>query len=189
MNKEQINSLVVDYQNGNDLAIGALFEIINPLIERTSNEVEKVVVDVTKFDCRVISKVKKLADTFQYDKHNFVGAVKAIISKEKSDFIKRRASHLNEMSMEFLAEPRNGEPGYQFEDTKHNVENDLLFKEKIALLAQGDVIKTCILNEWTKGAEDTSISLMLTHKFGGNSESHRKYIQRFRIKCRKRLSI
>ena len=189
LSREEINSLVVSYQKGNEEAINDLFLAINPIIEKASNELDRIVLDVTKFDCRIIMKVKRLAETFSKERHDFVAAVKAIVSNEKSDFINRRSRNLEEISYEFLAEPDGGEDslGYQFTDLSEDVEEEVLFKEKIALLAQGDSRKETILSQWTKGATDTSISELLAKHFGGKAESHRKFISRFKSELRGKL--
>lgn len=187
--REEINSLVVSYQQGSEEALNDLFRAVNPIIEQASNELDRFVIDVTKFDCRVITKVKKLAETFSKERHDFMAAVKAVISNEKADFAKRRSRHLEEISYEFLAEPDDGEDnlGYQFADYGEDVEEEVIFQEKIALLAQGDSRKEAILSQWTKGATDTSISELLAQQFGGKSDSHRKFITRFKSELRGKL--
>lgn len=187
MSKNQLNSLVMSYRNGNEQALDEIFRKVNPLIERASSELDHLVGDVTKFDCRVILKAKQLVEkSFDTTKGNFISVLKTTISKEKSDFLNRRTKNLDEISMEFLAEPQGDELGYQFE-ASDNTEDEILFNEKIALLAQGDQRKTVVLNEWSKGAADKSISELLAQRFGGKSESHRKFITRFKTDCQKRL--
>ena len=61
--------------------------------------------------------------------------------------------------------------------------------ETITLLAQSDRRKELILNAWANGFTDNKeISSILADTLGGKSESHRKYIQRFRNDCRTELS-
>lgn len=189
MERSQINSLVMSYKEGDEMALEELFRKVNPLIERASNELDRFVPDVTEFDCRMLIKIKHLIKGFSSEKHDFIAAVKSLITQEKSDFFNRRTKKLEEMSLEFLAEPDDGEDslGYQFTDYGEDVEEKVLFKEKIALLAQGDPRKNLILNQWTKGATDTSISELLAQRFGGKAESHRKFISRFKSELRSEL--
>lgn len=181
----QLNSLVVKYQNTREETyLTEIFRKVNPTIEKASKEIEHIITDVTKFDCRVILKAKNLIETFEEDKHDYLAAVKAIISKEKADFLRRRRSKTEETSFEALASGEGTEEagdglGYQFESPE-DVEGDVILKEKIALLAQGDPRKKVILAEWTKGAEDKAISELLAQRFGGKAESHRKFITRFK---------
>lgn len=184
MNKEKLNSLVIAYRRGNHEVLDEIFQTINPLIERASKEIEGKVADVTKFDCRLIIKAKKIVEeTFDEKKGDFISVFKTAVSREKEDFVNRRSKYLDEVSMEFLAEPQGDELGYQFEDRRASVEDDIAYKEKVTLLAQGDERKEIILDQWTKGATDKSISEMLAHRFGGNEETHRRFITRFRPKC------
>ena len=74
-------------------------------------------------------------------------------------------------------------------DVLANVESEVIARKTTTLLAQGDRRKGLILSEWTNGNNaDLDISYVLANVLGGNSESHRKYIQRFRISCQKALS-
>ena len=69
------------------------------------------------------------------------------------------------------------------------VDDRLLANEKIAFLAEGDSGKLAILNNWKHGYyNDSNTSAFLAKRFGGNSESHRKFINRFRTTCQKALA-
>lgn len=187
MDRNQLNSLVFSYQNGSEVALNEIFQEINPLIEKASADLETVVTDVTKFDCRMILKVKKLAEDFSEETKDFKSIVKTLISREKSDFAKRRSKQIEEISIDKLQLQDEEGKGFQFSNSKAGVESEVLFQEKITLLAQGDSRKEMVLIEWSKGAEDKSISKVLAHRFGGKPESHRKFISRFKTECRNRL--
>lgn len=187
MNKEQLNNLVISYQGGNEEALNDIFRTVSPLVERASEDLEGIVNDVTKFDCRILLKVKNLADDFSEETRDFLSIVKTLISKEKSDFIKRRSKHLEEVSLEYLETPKENDLGFQLKDPLAGIEDKVLFKEKVTLLAQGDQRRNKILTEWSKGTNDKGVSLMLAHQLGGNPESHRKFITRFKTECCNRL--
>lgn len=189
MNKKQLNQMVMQYQNGDEYAMEAIFNAVNPLIEKASAEIERFVDEFTKFDCRTVVELKRLIKTFDGEKHDFLSSAKAVIDRTKSQYIRRdsRKSELH-TSMEFLAEPQGDALGYQFEDTLASVEDEVMFNEKIALLAEGDSRKTTILIEWARGAEDKSISELLAQLFGGNPTGHRSFIKRFKSKCQDRLA-
>lgn len=185
---EKMNNLVISYQKGDPEAVNTLFRKVNPFIEDASRELESLVDNYTEFDCRITLKIKKLLETFDRKRErNFIGIVKTLIDYEKSDFITRRSRKLEEVSKESMEDPVNEEEGIQFGDHSEKVEDEILLKEKIALLAQGDLRKETILTEWTKDTEDSSISKLLAQLFGGKSESHRKFIQRFKSECAKRI--
>lgn len=184
MNKAQVNALVVGYRNGNELALEEIFRMVNPLIENASRIIEKVSDDPTKFDCRVLLKIKKAIEDPSVK--DFGGYVKTIIGNEKSDFLNRRKRKREDISMAALEGDSDSDLGYQFESNE-DVEDDVMFKERVALLAQGNSKKETILLQWSRGAEDKSISELLAQLFGGKAESHRKFIQRYRTECRDRL--
>lgn len=74
-------------------------------------------------------------------------------------------------------------------DTLASVESGLEIKETIDLLAKDDRKKRFVLSEWANGNfNDSEISGMLAHTFGGNAASHRIFIQRFRTFCQRELA-
>src|SRR5699024_2615715 len=78
---------------------------------------------------------------------------------------------------------------FEHEDVLADVEKEVMVKEMTALLAQDDHRKKMILGSWSDGNDNNStISNLLAQTLGGKSESHRKYIQRFRKDCREILS-
>jgi DNA-directed RNA polymerase specialized sigma24 family protein len=185
MNKTQVNMLVADYRNGNELALDEIFRKVNPLIESASRIIEKVSDDPTKFDCRVLLKIKKAVEDPTI--RDFAGYVKTIIGNERSDFLNRRRRKREDISMAALEGESDEDLGYQFKSTD-NTEHDVEFKERVTLLAQGNPKKESILQQWSRGAEDKAISELLAQRFGGKAESHRKFIQRFKTECRNRLA-
>lgn len=190
MDKQKLNSLVVSYKGGNELSLNEIFNTIQPLIEKAVTDISGFVDDTTKFECRMLLKAKRLAETFDERKHkSFYGAVKAVISKEKTYYLKKKARECELLSLD-LMESSDGDEraGYQFEDGSANVERDVLFKEKISLLAQGDSRKEIILSEWSKGVkDDKSIAMLLAQQYGGSIETHRSFLYRFRTKCQSLL--
>ncbi|MFL1672152.1 hypothetical protein [Paenibacillus dendritiformis] len=92
-------------------------------------------------------------------------------------------------SLEFLQET-NEDKSNKLKDVLADVEEVVLFKEKIAFLAEGDSRKEVILRAWSEGFENESeLAALLAQRFGGNAESQRKFIRRFRKSCRKRLLV
>lgn len=189
MNKQKLNGLVLAYQNGDDTALAELFTTVNPMIERASLEVEPFLEDFTKFDCRVVREIKRQIDSFEYGRHDFLAAVKTIISQSKARFI-RRNSRKSEGYVSMTALEGDGDEnlGYQFESIE-STEHDVFFKERVTLLAQGNPKKQTVLLQWSKGAEDKAISELLAQLHGGKAESHRKFIQRFKTECRNQLEV
>lgn len=80
------------------------------------------------------------------------------------------------------------EQEYEPVDVLANVESEVMKEATVDLLAQADRRKRLILIQWANGnTMDSDISLALAREIGGNSESHRKAIQRFRIECKRAL--
>jgi hypothetical protein len=94
------------------------------------------------------------------------------------------------MSFEALAGGDvDGKKTYQFRDELALVDDGLITNEKIALLAEDDSRKLAILNAWSNGDyNDSHTASVLADRHGGNAESHRKFITRFRTTCRGQLA-
>jgi hypothetical protein len=193
MNKQRVNSMVLAYQNGDETAFREIFDAINPMIERASREVEPFIEDFTKFDCRVVREIERLIKSFQYGSHDFMSSVKAVIERNKAQYIRRDSRKSSARVSMSKLEDGNKESesddnlGYQFKSTA-NTEDDVLFKERVTLLAQGDPRRKVILEQWSRGAEDLAISELLAQLFGGKSTGHRSFIKRFKTECRDRLA-
>ncbi|WP_213528742.1 hypothetical protein [Paenibacillus cisolokensis] len=69
------------------------------------------------------------------------------------------------------------------------VDDEMITKERITALAGGDPRRLAILNAWTyDGFNDSQTASLLAQRYGGNTESHRKYVARFRTACRAALA-
>lgn len=193
MNRKELNNLVALYQTGDELAINELFKAVNPMIEKVSSEIEFAVENSAKFDCRMVYKIKKLLEKFDPDKHDYISSVKTLLTQEKSNFLRRHRRKLDSVQMSaFDGSEETDSPGFQFEDTSAKFEDEVIdsvtVKEKIALLAQNDLRKKMIIQEWLKGADDKSISKLLAQRLGGNWDSHRRFITRYKAECRSLLA-
>lgn len=185
MNNEYVNELVLSYRNGNESALGEIFKYLSPLIEKSSEMIRKVSDDPTKFDCRVLLKLKRALDGPEV--YNFASYAKTVIGNERSDFLTRRKRKRDDVSMTALEGDSEENLGYQFK-ANEDVESDVDLKERVTLLAQGNPRKKVILTQWSRGAEDKAISELLAQLFGGNATGHRSFIKRFKTECRTRLA-
>lgn len=78
----------------------------------------------------------------------------------------------------------------EVEDDLAVIDDSYLVNEKIAFLAEGDSRKEMILKSWSDGFyNESELATLLTQRFGGNTESQRKFIRRFKKTCRKRLLV
>lgn len=198
MEDREINNLIVAFRQGDELALESLCKEFLPLLTSMSEQVWYKVKDNAKMECRCLMQLSRTFKYYNPGKGKARNLVIKTIAKERSLFIrgKRGDKYVETTSIESLAKVDNEGNVMPFENTdvlanvveETVIENDSL-KEKIALLAQDEPINLAILNEWIDGNDnDLELSRTLARYFNGNQESYRKYIQRFRIKCRKLLS-
>ncbi len=126
---------------------------------------------------------------------NVGGIAARIIGRAEAWFVKYRGTDYIK-SIESLAglDDEGSEEPYEVVDVLADVEKDLIrkenLKENVALLAEDDVRKECILKAWVLGYHNAKeLSGVLANTFGGKAESHRKSIQRFQNECKKRLNV
>lgn len=79
------------------------------------------------------------------------------------------------------------EPADLLAQGSETVLENISLKEKIACLAADDR-ELVTLNAWAYGYNDSQVSETLARHFGGKSESHRKFVQRFKVKCQRKLT-
>ena len=174
-----INTSLIVYEN--DWIIRRIYEVADGL--RT------VIVDQTKFEERCINRVARYlnGDESRTSHRNYI---ERLIQQEATDYRRRGKKEDAEL---FTTLATSGDDGelieYEPEDVLADVEGEVISKEMAALLAQGDRRKELIVGSWTIGNDNNSeISRLLAQSIGGNPESHRKFIQRFRADCREMLA-
>src|SRR5690606_27687241 len=84
------------------------------------------------------------------------------------------------------------EEEFEIVDVLADIENQMIeqerVKEKVALLSKGDQRRKMILNAWASGEyNDLELARVLAHSYGGQINTHRIFIRRFRIECQQRL--
>lgn len=196
MREEELNSLIVSFQSGNESALDEICKEFLPTLTKVSEKIWYKLKNNTNFECRCLIKLRRALMNFDAAKGKAESLILNVITKERSDFINGKRGRFREViSIESLSQ--DDEKGniipYEVEDESFSIEDDIVEKisiqEKITLLAQGDIRKKLILDAWTNGVtNDLELSRMLAHSTGGNVESHRKYIQRFRKTCQMNLA-
>lgn len=122
------------------------------------------------------------------------GIATRIIARAEKWHIKNRGAEPLESIQSLAGLDEEGcEQPFEIKDVLANVESTVIdsqsVNEKIAFLAEGDSRKEFVLRHWTNGGyNDKELSNVLANVFGGKSSSHRRFIQRFRIECQKRLA-
>ena len=165
----------------NDWIIRKVYEV--------SDGLRSLVADQTKFEERCINKV---AEYLSGDKEriNHRRYIERLIYREASSYKDRGKKEDAELFTTLATFGDDGELiEFDPEDVLADVEGEVLTKETVALLAQDDRRKELIVGSWKLGIDNNSeISRLLAQSIGGNPESHRKFIQRFRADCREMLA-
>lgn len=154
-----------------------------------SDRIRGRITDQTLFEERCI---KRVADYIAVKEENIRNRryIEKLINEVASAVIGRNknehATIFSELSTE---DDEEDEIEFEVEDVLADVESEVMVKEMTALLAQDDHSKKLILGYWTMGNTNNAyISRSLARTKGGNEESHRKAIQRFRKSCRELLT-
>src|SRR5690625_4541972 len=158
-------------------------------IYSVTDRIRNKVTDTTLFEERVINRISEYLHKKEANKKNSRYIIRMINEVARSVVNRNKNEHAQTFS-ELTTVDCDGE-SIEFEpiDVLANVESDVIAKEMAALLAQDDRRKT-VVEAWTDGNTNTkSISRTLARTFGGNVESHRKFVQRFRNECHALLDV
>lgn len=167
---------------------------INWLIERVYRESDKLlnkISDTSKFEERCINSIGEYLSLSEDNKRNKRYLIRLIDRKVKeaistTSFSKEESIYYEDTI--FRTGYDEDEIEFEPEDPLARVEDEVIANETIALLAQDDRSEK-VLEAWSIGNTNSSeISSSLARTIGGNPESHRKFIQRFKIDCREKLA-
>jgi hypothetical protein len=190
----EINNLAVNAKNGCEKSKETLLNIFLCLIYKESEIIWYKIKNFVKFEEDCLNKINwSIANLDEGNIRSFYWMSVKTIRRVRNDHLKRnKRDHTKFTSIEAFKQKKENEDKeyiFEVEDVLADVEQEVLLKEKVALLAEGDSRKLAIINEWIKGCySDTDIAELLAQRFGGKSESHRKYIQRFRSTCQTTLA-
>lgn len=191
MTNQELNNLAVQAQSGDKSAYETILAYFLPHVYRMSEQNWHKMSNETHFEQSCFIGLDAAIRKYDITKGNFKSqvlwrfkqALKRTIVRLKA---KRRGYEV--CSLDFGESDEQYET-YEVEDELALVDDGILVNEKIALLAEGDSRKLAILNNWQHGYyNDSNTSTFLAKRFGGNSESHRKFINRFRTTCQKALA-
>ncbi|TCM89652.1 hypothetical protein EV294_112117 [Paenibacillus sp. BK033] len=194
MNTEKLNITAVQAAQGCLESERALILYFIPIIQRMSKEVWHLLRDESAFEqaCyrKVLNAARKYNPAAGRSFRNFVlHKLRGVRSKYLA--VPKYRIKLNYLSIEALAskDDEGNETTYEVPDNLAVIDDALIINEKIALLAEDDSRKLAILNAWSNGEyNDSETASFLAKRYGGNSESHRKFINRFRTTCQKALA-
>lgn len=118
------------------------------------------------------------------------GSTKGLTIFHIKNHVKRHCDRKKQREMESLEKMTEEweDKDLDFKDDLAVVDDALLVNEKITFLAGGDVKRRFILKAWSEGYDNESkLAVLLSQRFGGKTESHHKFIRRFRVECQKEL--
>ncbi|CDN42033.1 hypothetical protein [Paenibacillus sp. P22] len=193
MNDAQLNNLAALAAAGNEEARNSIFRYFFPIIEAMSREVWHLLKDESSFEHECYRKLMRATERYKLgSQRSFRNYAIHKMRGIRSTHLQRRSIERERLSaIEAMGkqDEEGNEAGYEVIDGLAIVDDALLVNEKVALLAEDDSRRLTILADWTNGFNDDSdTAALLAHRYGGNSESHRKFIQRFRTACRKALA-
>lgn len=156
-----------------------------PYVLRESNRIAHLIPDFTSFEQECYQAIGYALERYLENGREKKALIQKTIRQVKSRVLRNRRSR-RELSIEAIGDE---ETMWEPRDVLADVEGEVLIKEEIALLAQDDPRKNTILAIWNRGCtNDSEISSLLAKRFGGNPESHRKFIRRFRVHCQNQLT-
>lgn len=157
---------------------------------RAVDSISHKVTNTAIVERRVMIQVGKYLERDTSNK-NHKRHILRLIYREVNESLKRNQREYAEHLEDLTTSDEEGQAiEYEPEDVLADINSgNMEIKETIELLAQGDRRNKMILNAWANGyTEAKEISSILADALGGNSESHRKHIQRFKKTCRTGLT-
>ena len=172
------NNLIV-YENG--WIIQRIYEV--------SDRIRDKLTDQTLFEERCIKRITDYLLICETNKRN-KRYIERLINEVASAVIERNRNEYAELFSELSTESEEDkEMEYEPIDVLADVESEVIKRETVTLLAENDCRRLTVLEGWAIGnTNDNQISRALARTYGGNPESHRKFIQRFRLRCREQMS-
>jgi|SRR5699024_2369340 len=166
--------------------IGWILERIYTVSDRVRNKLT----DQSLFEERCIERVANYLNVCESHRRN-KRYIERLINEVASAVLTRNRNEHAEIFSELSKKDEDGEElEFEPEDVLADVEKEVMAKEMTALLAQDDHRKKEILGYWAIGNTNNAyISRSLARTFGGNAESHRKAINRFRKECHEYLNV
>lgn len=175
-----ISEIQVVYENG--WIIDRIYEESDKLLHRITNP--------GLFEDRCIKDVAQYLNASKQNRKNknhIIYLIKRKAAEAVEIFKQETYTNFSDLTNQ-RDDAESEEIDFEPKDVLANVESTVINKETADLLAQDDCRRKKIIEFWTDGNTNSKfISRTLASSFGGNEESHRKYIQRFRQSCREQI--
>jgi hypothetical protein len=162
-------------------------------ISELSERYASLIVSQSSFENNCYSRIELAVRKFEPSRGSFIRYVRFWFFELAKVHIVRGKNRRRMLSLDALSEEDTGYEGssrrYELQDDLAIIDADFLANEKVASLAGDDIRKLSILNAWKDGYfNDSETASFLAERHGGNTESHRKFITRFRTHCQQTLS-
>lgn len=191
MLNEKLNSLAERAKEGCSSSFEEIIKHFLPKIHSLRRLSSCFLTDESAFEWSCFQRIRRAISKFDPLRHkSFERIVSAdLMATQRTYYLRaKRSSHVVVYLEEHSTRDKEGNTATYEEsllDVLANVESSVVAKEMIALLAEGDPKREAILIAWCDGCfNDSKISELLAQLFGGNIDTHRKAIQRFRKHCK-----
>ena len=205
MNPEVINQLAVKAKDGDQEAMNELYRHFIPKINAIAEEVWYNLKDESalRYACykQIEYTVKYYNPNKAQNKANFETLLMKNIYRVKHKYLNDASRSINReetVSLESITvTDKKGETWAYDPPADIDIEKEVLQQEvqkevtkKIAASwGRGGARKKVIIGGWIDGLNDSEIAEEMGARFGGSVESHRKYIQRFKNRCRQTVLV
>lgn len=159
-------------------------------VHRKVDEVSHLITNTEKLEDNIY---KELKSYFRSREKRSIKRIRYIVDREISQAKKRYGKQNTIVFSDLAVANDNGESELDFEpvDALAGVEDTAINKfslmEKVTALASSDR-ELFVLKAWSNGFSDSEISSALASRFGGNPNSLRVFVNRFKVRCRTQLS-
>ncbi|WP_339273804.1 hypothetical protein MKY59_21665 [Paenibacillus sp. FSL W8-0426] len=190
VDKKQLNIIAIRARQGDE---GAMWEVkyhFQSMIHRMSEQNRNRIVQAD-FEDECFKIIEDVVHRFDEAKGDIpqlvVNFIKRRLGRSAARYKKKTKESVNVPMEQKVSD--DGYAEYEIVDDLAIVDRNFLFNERITGLAAGDSRKLAILNTWSEpGFNNSETAKLLAQQCGGNPESHRKFIVRFRSECQKALA-
>lgn len=189
--KQKLNNLAEEARRGCGKSIWEIRGYFLPVIHRLSEKHWHLLRSQDSFESSCFQRIDEAVRKFDSQKGSFERLVlhqfRNLLKQQIFRYYARRRLTVS-INDRYSNDEGDRSLELDITDGLAAVDDKFLAKEKVALLAEGDLRKLVVLRAWLQGiTSDSEIALFLAEQFGGKTDSHRKYVIRFRTVCRQLL--
>lgn len=187
MERASLHEVVIGAKAGSMEAVWELYRRFMPYIEKKINEIWLMVEDIADYLKEVDRQIGIAIKEYSDSSGNIAWIIRRNINRAAVYHKKRWTD--KRRGFEFTTEE---DIASVLADGSYSIEEALIAREekeelikKYASMARGDERKKrIVLRGWIEGLNDSEIARVMAHRCGSSFESNRKFIQRFKNRCR-----